>query len=236
MGENPEITNKFVKEAKKSNPKVLISEGTRIDSPSTETEEDIEINAKNLISRGDFADRPLLVQTLEKAKGRVLRLPDRRHRDVLANSAVRRQAIGAAIGGEIAKAAGQHLGRRRPIDGLAGDGDPTFADRLQSKGRAGDFRLAAANQAGDPDHLARSDLQRSVVHTAVRRADILDLQHDIARTMSMRGNNNSILRPVISSTIGRRSGRSSNRRRRPAVAKHREPISDASSSGMRCET
>ena len=29
---------------------VLISEGTRIDSPSTETEEDIEINAKNLIS------------------------------------------------------------------------------------------------------------------------------------------------------------------------------------------
>ena len=49
-GRKPEITNKFVKEAKKSNPKVLISEGTRIDSPSTETEEDIEINAKNLIS------------------------------------------------------------------------------------------------------------------------------------------------------------------------------------------
>ena len=50
MAEKPELTKKFVKEAKKSNPKVLISEGTRIDSPSTETEEDIEINAKNLIS------------------------------------------------------------------------------------------------------------------------------------------------------------------------------------------
>jgi ribonuclease J len=49
-GRKPEITKKFVKEAKKSNPKVLISEGTRIDNPSTETEEDIEINAKNLIS------------------------------------------------------------------------------------------------------------------------------------------------------------------------------------------
>ena len=49
-GRKPELTKKFVKEAKKSNPKVLISEGTRIDSPSTETEEDIEINAKNLIS------------------------------------------------------------------------------------------------------------------------------------------------------------------------------------------
>ena len=49
-GRNPTLTNKFVKEAKRSNPKVLISEGTRIDNPSTETEEDIEINAKNLIS------------------------------------------------------------------------------------------------------------------------------------------------------------------------------------------
>ncbi len=49
-GRRPEITNKFVKEAKKSNPNILISEGTRIDNPSTETEEDIEINAKNLIS------------------------------------------------------------------------------------------------------------------------------------------------------------------------------------------
>ena len=45
-GRKPEITNKFVKEAKKSNPKVLISEGTRIDNPSTETEEDIEIQSK----------------------------------------------------------------------------------------------------------------------------------------------------------------------------------------------
>ena len=49
-GRKPEITNKFVKEAKKSNPNIMISEGTRIDNPSTETEEDIEINAKNLIS------------------------------------------------------------------------------------------------------------------------------------------------------------------------------------------
>jgi ribonuclease J len=49
-GRKPEITNKFVKEAKKSNPQILISEGTRIDIPGTETEEDIEINAKNLIS------------------------------------------------------------------------------------------------------------------------------------------------------------------------------------------
>ena len=49
-GRKPHITNKFVKEAKKSNPNIMISEGTRIDNPSTETEEDIEINAKNLIS------------------------------------------------------------------------------------------------------------------------------------------------------------------------------------------
>jgi len=49
-GRKPEITNKFVKEAKKSNPNIMISEGTRIDNPSTETEEDIEVNAKNLIS------------------------------------------------------------------------------------------------------------------------------------------------------------------------------------------
>ena len=49
-GRKPQITNKFVKEAKKSNPNIMISEGTRIDNPSTETEEDIEISAKNLIS------------------------------------------------------------------------------------------------------------------------------------------------------------------------------------------
>lgn len=49
-GRKPELTNKFVKEAKKSCPNVMISEGTRIDSADTETEEDIEIRAKNLIS------------------------------------------------------------------------------------------------------------------------------------------------------------------------------------------
>ena len=49
-GRKPQITNKFVKEAKKSNPNIMISEGTRIDNTSTETEEDIEINAKNLIA------------------------------------------------------------------------------------------------------------------------------------------------------------------------------------------
>jgi ribonuclease J len=49
-GRKPEITDKFVKEAKKSSPDIMISEGTRIDNPSTETEEDIEVNAKNLIS------------------------------------------------------------------------------------------------------------------------------------------------------------------------------------------
>lgn len=49
-GRKPEITKKFVKEAKKAKPNVMISEGTRIDSPITETEEDIEIRAKNIIS------------------------------------------------------------------------------------------------------------------------------------------------------------------------------------------
>ena len=49
-GRRPEITKKFVKEAKKANPNVMISEGTRIDSISTETEEDIEIKAKNIIA------------------------------------------------------------------------------------------------------------------------------------------------------------------------------------------
>jgi len=49
-GRKPEITNKFVKEAKKSQPNIMITEGTRIDSPSTKTEEDIEFEAKNLIA------------------------------------------------------------------------------------------------------------------------------------------------------------------------------------------
>lgn len=48
-GRKPEMTKKFVKEAKKSNPQIMITEGTRIDSPTSETEEDIEIRAKNLI-------------------------------------------------------------------------------------------------------------------------------------------------------------------------------------------
>lgn len=49
-GRRPEITHKFVKEAKKSNPNVMISEGTRIDSQSNITEEDIENKAKRVIS------------------------------------------------------------------------------------------------------------------------------------------------------------------------------------------
>lgn len=49
-GRKPKITHKFVKEAKKANPKVMISEGTRIDTTDTETEEDIEIKAKTVIS------------------------------------------------------------------------------------------------------------------------------------------------------------------------------------------
>ena len=48
-GRKPEITKKFVKEAKKAEPDTLISEGTRIDSFNTETEEDIEIKALNLL-------------------------------------------------------------------------------------------------------------------------------------------------------------------------------------------
>ena len=49
-GRRPEITRKFVKEAKKSNPNIMISEGTRIDSQSNTTEEDIENKAKTVIS------------------------------------------------------------------------------------------------------------------------------------------------------------------------------------------
>ena len=81
-GRRPEITKKFVNEAKKSNPHILISEGTRIDNPSTETEEDIEINAKNLIA--DFKglvivnfpirdlDRLLTFHNVAKATDRTL--------------------------------------------------------------------------------------------------------------------------------------------------------------------
>ncbi len=49
-GRRPEITHKFVKAARKSNPNVMISEGTRIDSQSNTTEEDIENKAKTVIS------------------------------------------------------------------------------------------------------------------------------------------------------------------------------------------
>ena len=49
-GRRPEITRKFVKVAKKSNPNIMISEGTRIDSQSNTTEEDIENKAKTVIS------------------------------------------------------------------------------------------------------------------------------------------------------------------------------------------
>ena len=49
-GRHPELTKKFVKEAKKSKPHIMISEGTRIDEKRTETEEDIENKAKKLIT------------------------------------------------------------------------------------------------------------------------------------------------------------------------------------------
>jgi ribonuclease J len=49
-GRRPEITTKFVEEAKKSQPNIMITEGTRIDSSISKTEEDIEIMAKELIS------------------------------------------------------------------------------------------------------------------------------------------------------------------------------------------
>jgi ribonuclease J len=55
-GRRPELTQKFVKEAKKSDPTIMISEGTRIDSEinkkgdKNNTEEDIERMAKEVIS------------------------------------------------------------------------------------------------------------------------------------------------------------------------------------------
>jgi len=44
-GRNPELTHKFVKEAKKANPTIMISEGTRIDQDTNISEEDIEERA-----------------------------------------------------------------------------------------------------------------------------------------------------------------------------------------------
>jgi ribonuclease J len=49
-GRQPELTEKFVKEAKKSNPTVMISEGTRINRYENITEIDIEENAVENVS------------------------------------------------------------------------------------------------------------------------------------------------------------------------------------------
>jgi len=49
-GKRPELTKKFVKEAKKADPTVMLSEGTRIAETTSVTEEDIKNNATELIS------------------------------------------------------------------------------------------------------------------------------------------------------------------------------------------
>lgn len=49
-GRRPEVTDKFVKKARKANPTIMLSEGTRIDSETTITEEDIEEKAIEEIS------------------------------------------------------------------------------------------------------------------------------------------------------------------------------------------
>jgi ribonuclease J len=49
-GRRPEMTKKFVKEAKRTNPHIMITEGTRINSQNTETEQDIEFKAKNILT------------------------------------------------------------------------------------------------------------------------------------------------------------------------------------------
>lgn len=49
-GRRPELTEKFVKEAKKFNPTVMISEGTRISEESGGTEFDIQKNAREIIN------------------------------------------------------------------------------------------------------------------------------------------------------------------------------------------
>ncbi|MBP2046178.1 MBL fold metallo-hydrolase [Methanobacterium aggregans] len=81
-GRHPEITQKFVKEAKKSNPNVMLCEGTRMAEERTETEKDIEHKAKELIR--DFKgpvivnfpvrdlDRLLTFHNVAKAAGRIL--------------------------------------------------------------------------------------------------------------------------------------------------------------------
>ncbi len=50
-GRNPQLTHKFVKEAKKSNPTIMISEGTRIDSFENVNEIDIEKRAVNEVEK-----------------------------------------------------------------------------------------------------------------------------------------------------------------------------------------
>jgi ribonuclease J len=52
-GRHPELTEKFVKEAKKSNPTVMISEGTRINRHENITELDIEKNALDMVNDVD---------------------------------------------------------------------------------------------------------------------------------------------------------------------------------------
>lgn len=49
-GRNPELTHKFVEKARKANPTIMISEGTRIDNTSNVSEEDIEKRAVNEIA------------------------------------------------------------------------------------------------------------------------------------------------------------------------------------------
>ncbi|MFA0832568.1 MAG: MBL fold metallo-hydrolase [Methanobacterium formicicum] len=50
-GRHPELTRKFIKEAKKANPTIMISEGTRIDSDENISELDIEKRAVDAVER-----------------------------------------------------------------------------------------------------------------------------------------------------------------------------------------
>jgi ribonuclease J len=49
-GRNPELTRKFVKEAAKASPTIMISEGTRIDQDENVSEDDIEQRASSEIA------------------------------------------------------------------------------------------------------------------------------------------------------------------------------------------
>lgn len=57
-GRNPEVTERFIKEARKFNPTIMLSEGTRIDSDTNISEEDIEKKATEMIS--EFNDHVFL--------------------------------------------------------------------------------------------------------------------------------------------------------------------------------